>query len=798
MPRRFFLLLYMMRVPLFHFAILGVGLPLAFRTSMLHGVADLTSRQLFSVSFLTFLLLSEAITCAFLVLVYGEERADGWQASNPTAPSVSTWQVVALYLGAVGCYISLFVALRRFMAQAVPGRPISMGHFVVMAGGGLAIGCVVLLIVFLLTLYVAKPEDDNAIEVFAFPIFLLLRKIGAIDRGIREAKRRPADPAKLGSYAAHTGVISGFVGRLLGPGYGTSPKEPNPVALHPGHRFATMLTVVLFAVYVYNGRSMFHLLTDPAPWPQGVFGVCVLAYLLQLSMFSCALLSGLTFFFDRFRLPALLMLALGLYVLSLRGSSDHTFQTVPLTASKPLPTPGEVLARMPGPVIVVAAAGGGIQSAAWTSQVLCGLREQVPGFSGHVAAISGVSGGAVGTMFYLRCLGDDTNASDAANGARESSLEAVAWGLTHPDLRRVFLSGLIPSWSRADRGWALEKALLKFADFPSEDRLLTGSTSRTKWPAILLNSTDAETGDPMVFTNTQFPAQTQGSSAGHALTGFHARFVGQDVMVETAARMSAAFPYVSPVARPDGSGADHFADGGYFDNSGIFALSEWLKAAASEQITQSRAPRPILFLQLDAFPDDLPEQDSSTPASAAAAPDGPGVAASPDGGNSQTPLKPKKWFYQIYAPIETMLNVRSEGQVVRDNASGADLLELLAARGHPTTWLRVSYNTEAKRQTKIACPAQPPLSWHLTFLEKTCIQRSWENIVHGAVQPSPIDEIRKFLQTAVPAPAAAAAAAALPRQIQKAVVPPAPIAVVPTPAQQRKPVYMQQRNPWPR
>jgi hypothetical protein len=55
-------------------------------------------------------------------------------------------------------------------------------------------------------------------------------------------------------------------------------------------------------------------------------------------------------------------------------------------------------------IVVAAAAGGGIQSAAWTSRVLCSLRQQVPESSEHVAAISGVSGGSVGAMFYLKCL----------------------------------------------------------------------------------------------------------------------------------------------------------------------------------------------------------------------------------------------------------------------------------------------------------------------------------------------------------------------------------------------------------
>jgi hypothetical protein len=62
-------------------------------------------------------------------------------------------------------------------------------------------------------------------------------------------------------------------------------------------------------------------------------------------------------------------------------------------------------------VILISAAGGGIQSAAWTAEVLSGLQagnvDAVSSknlFDDKVAAITAVSGGSVGTVFYLRTL----------------------------------------------------------------------------------------------------------------------------------------------------------------------------------------------------------------------------------------------------------------------------------------------------------------------------------------------------------------------------------------------------------
>jgi len=707
MPRRFCLLVYMMRVPLMTLLVLGAALPLAFQTTMFHGVADLEESQVFGAAFLAFLLFSEAITCAFLVLLYGEERADGWQPDATAEQRVSIRSVVALYVVAVICYIVFFASIRSRMLLA-PRSPAYDSSFWSPKGFFL-----VLWPFSWFSSWSSELPSRRTIAPLKSSLCPRFSSLGTASgstaksaqlRNVRRTRRRSGQVTR--PTAVHSAV---FFAQLLGPGYGTPRTNDQPATLHSGHRFAFLLTVGFFVCYIWTGRSVFHELLAPGPWSHQLSAV--LFYLLLLVMFWCPLLSGLTFFFDRFRLPALLMLGIALYVLALPNSSDHQFETVDQLKPPRLHNSKSVFVSGRDKIIVVAAAGGGIQSAAWASRVLCGLRQQVPQFSEHVAALSGVSGGSVGAMFYLKCLEGEPQDISAAKAASESSLEAIAWGLTHPDLRRAFLAGLLPSWSGADRGWALEKALLKNAQFRSNDRLLTGDNSQNNWPIILLNSTNAETGDPMVFTNSDFPP---GSTKNHQLNSFHARYPGRDVRLETAVRMSAAFPYVSPVARPDQTvKAEHYADGGYFDNSGLFTLSEWLKEATVEQIKQPAAPvhsQPrILFLQIDAFPDSNPSQQGET----------------------------QKWYYQLYAPVLAMLNVRSEGQIVRDITSGEDLQELLNGRGYATAWAKMRYIPDTNKEL---CPQQPPLSWHLTSLEKRCIENAWSN-VSGSAQ----GEVQAFL-----------------------------------------------------
>jgi|SRR6516225_10439054 hypothetical protein len=113
----------------------------------------------------------------------------------------------------------------------------------------------------------------------------------------------------------------------------------------------------------------------------------------------------------------------------------------------------------------------------------------------------------------------------------------------------------------------------------------------------------------MVFTNS-FPRPLRDGEDTHRLHSFHQMYTGRDVLLETGARMTSAFPFVSPTARADWPwNAEHLGDGGYFENSGVFALGEWLKEAANlESSSQNgcsdlpHAPKKILLYRIEAFP----------------------------------------------------------------------------------------------------------------------------------------------------------------------------------------------------
>jgi len=745
MARRIFLHLYLMRVPILMLLVLGWLFPNLLQTPMLHGLADLEFNQVAFVTFAAFLLLSGAVSCCFLVLLYGSERADGLRqpppeislaAEMPIRLPLSTWIVALLYLGGGFLFLRFLLRVQQTMIAAHL-HPAGMAlRFWIQAGLGTLLGTLFIVAIFVLDLLISDPRSAPQIEVFALPIAYLFRKAGWLSRNLKYfSDARPLRALHLESILSSSNSLNLLLVRILGPGYGRFDERGNPVEIYPGHRFAGFLAAICFGLYILAGRGVYHrLASDAAYLPLQPYDAVLLQVILLL-LLACWTLSAFCFYFDRFRIPVLIPIALILLLTSRLGPSDHAFHTVARPAQATLLTPADLLAAKQDRVIVVAAAGGGIQSAAWTSEVLCGLRHDLgSSFDDSILAISGVSGGSVGTMFYLRCVESLPGDMQGALAARNSSLEAVAWGLAHPDLRRAILPINALLWPGADRGWALERALRKNAQFSPTDRPLAAVELQKKWPVILLNATEVRTGDPIVFTNSDFPVPLPAIDPNHALHGFHEVYSGRDVNLESAVRMSAAFPYVSPAARPDWPGnAEHLVDGGYFDNSGLFTLTKWLKAAIPNLPPAGTSVHPlpnkkILILSIDAFPDGQWT--------------GPGDT-------------PHAWLYQLIAPAYAILHVRSEGQQVRDLSDSSNLLQILSLRGYDATTLTARYvpsNQATGSMAAVDCPQDPPLTWHLTEVEKACIDQEWNEL-----KPELISQIKAFFAAGPPQPSGAPA-----------------------------------------
>jgi hypothetical protein len=82
-----------------------------------------------------------------------------------------------------------------------------------------------------------------------------------------------------------------------------------------------------------------------------------------------------------------------------------------------------------------------------------------------------------------------------------------------------------------------------------------------------------------------------------------------DLPITSAARLSATFPWISPIARPavgtvDDRIAYHLADGGYFDNHGVATAVDFLRTVKRELAPAIRELAPAI----EENPDDRPRR----------------------------------------------------------------------------------------------------------------------------------------------------------------------------------------------
>lgn len=495
-----------------------------------------------------------------------------------------------------------------------------------------------------------------------------------------------------------------------------------------------------------------------------------IGYVLLLLVVLTWGLSALGFFLEPYRIPLVVPIGFWLFFAAFHPKTDHYYRIdVSNREAFQPPTPADILGRAAEneePVILIAAAGGGIQSAAWTAQVLTGLEEYFGdrgkcSFAHAVRLLSGVSGGSVGSMFFAAAYRKQKAGSQGAippallervrEAASASSLSEAAQGFAYSDLLRA-VAPLCVRKIFKDRGRALEQAWMKNAGWRERQgkdgcqanpplETLHKATLRD-WqkdvmqgirPATIFNATVVETGQRLAFSTAPCGPCPQDSGGPVGVIEFSQQYAGADIRISTAARLSATFTYVSPAARPlaadsldDNSKPQsshelnvkrspydpdrfHLVDGGYHEGSGLGGLVAWLTNGL-QSLEAGGRPRPkeILIVTISAFP----------PAS-----------------NSQNPGQ-QGAIFQFEAPFLTFANM--QGQVHSATAYREfDFLKELWATKSPSTRLNLVNFTVPPEA------ARPPLSWHLRTCDKQAIKTSWDEVKRSR-KPA-FDAIAQFL-----------------------------------------------------
>ena len=368
-------------------------------------------------------------------------------------------------------------------------------------------------------------------------------------------------------------------------------------------------------------------------------------------------------------------------------------------------------------LVVVCASGGGIQAAGWTTQVLTGLQaDNLLGksFTQAIGLISSVSGGSVGSMYYLDRFNDrgyppDDESDNIFNSATADSLDAVGWGLAYPDLWRVIALPILPSVLTpqiSDRGIALQTNWQ--GEMAQPDKPKTLANWRTQildgdLPIPVFNATLVEDGFRLLITPMTF-----GQSDEKKYFDFNSLYADYDTDLVTAARLSATFPYVSPICRSDRDLQPnyHVADGGYFDNSGFVTAVEWL----NEWLVPLNIKR-VLIVQINPFPISNPITQTRE-----------------NQGLFMATLGPLLTLFKVRDPI---LNARNLTEVeLLSQQKWQEVNQTCQEHEIDIQYFPIFFPSqeEAPKFYNKQGEYQPPLSWKLTEKEKQAIQDGWDAI----------------------------------------------------------------------
>ena len=253
-----------------------------------------------------------------------------------------------------------------------------------------------------------------------------------------------------------------------------------------------------------------------------------------------------------------------------------------------------------GRFVGLAFSGGGSRAAVFGAAVMKEL-DRV-GLLSQVDVLSAVSGGALPAASYaLDGYGDikfDQGFAELIGRDVQGAMAGPWYAVPHNLLRYAF-TNTIPA-----------EPVIRALD----DTLFQGATFadlNPSRPILLLNSTDALTGDPLVITDERF------ASLGLSLAPFS---------IARAVYMSAAYPGVlEPLKLTDGrvgmNGASSHPilayDGGAADNLGIRTLVQVLEDTSANRPLSDLFPQGCLVISIDAT--GRQKNETHTPLSAAAA-----------------------------------------------------------------------------------------------------------------------------------------------------------------------------------
>jgi hypothetical protein len=395
-------------------------------------------------------------------------------------------------------------------------------------------------------------------------------------------------------------------------------------------------------------------------------------------------------------------------------------------------------------LVVLATSGGAYRATFWTALVLDRLREmsvagKTPGLAQHIRLVTGASGGMVGGAYFVALKPDqieqierkDTRLTeiikgdiDHGDGSKPSwtaplprdSLsdllqQLATWDILHTILPvSVEDDTIAPSRVisfRSDRGRTLQ------ADWATLDQSFEAHTLAVKGglaPSIIFSPMIAETGQPLLISdldlkNIEVEEPTDENASGydhrqHKLEFFKVfpNAFGKFTL-QTAARINAAFPIISPAVDLPIDPPRRVVDAGYFDNYGMVAALMYLRSPEVRDWMQKNGLKGALIIQINAFPTlkSYPVPDNTNTAHTACADD--------------SPSEPSQWLEWLATPLQGVASARERGMIYRVEQALWALQEI--------------YDRDQLKLDRVAFEntARASFSWYLPGSELSCMEQ---------------------------------------------------------------------------
>ncbi|HEV2577791.1 MAG TPA: hypothetical protein VGU25_11330 [Acidobacteriaceae bacterium] len=690
----FLIYAYLLRFPIINGLLLAVVLPAGYfyAPSIFYGLFDaMVPFSFFLICFAAFLLAIIIMITARITLAYAPDRFDDVSDTRPWVRS-SWWPTILFSLLAV----PMVVMTWRGSLSDPFSAWLRVAGVVLAALAALAF----LYATAQFHAWLEETAGSNTV-CFIYPPFRGLNAHGAPPNALSTGTAEAMDRVLPGNLDA------GYIRQQIVGG-------KTELVLRSGHRVGTIALIATLLIYAVVGYF-----TSPS---SRISNPAAMFYVLLLLCLLTWFFSGVAFFLDKLRVPVLTAVLGISMVLAAGWRTDHVFELHPLQSVVSVQDPSHVIdawanfrKREQAPIVVVATAGGGIRASAWTTEVLTGLADDCESadgtqnaFTSSVVLISSVSGGSEGAMYFAGWYDGNGNTDPKQSGtifdeSARTDLGAVGWGLVYPDLLRTVpgVNFLVPQ--NFDRGSALEREWVthwKSHAAPPQLSEWNDDVGRGTRPAVIFNATISETGNRFMAATTGLYEQP--AEGRPAALQFFPTFTKEDMDVSTAARVSATFPFVSPMSRPDTDlkyAQLHLGDGGYYDNSGLLSALQWLMGAGPKL-----KGHPVYLVIIDAM---------SSEKSAG------GVWS---------------WQRQIVAPVGTLLAVRTSSQETR-----ADI-ELHA------TMDDLGFNPEIQDKIKpvyfhYSADDRAPLSWHLLRTQREDIVTQWKSHQPSKYEPEMLQDL---------------------------------------------------------